>query len=87
MVTEEYWQVWSYSTGIRQVNLTSMTIYMNYTPPYTRNSTHKTNATFTWSRDIGTNPLSLQPNTNSQPSQVITSINGTHPIVTAGVTV
>jgi hypothetical protein len=91
VVSEEYWQIWNYTTEVKIVNLTSMTVYItrlpNVTTTYTINNTYTVNATQTFSRTIGYNPLRLEANIIPGPTETAHINEGTDPIIIAGVTV
>ena len=89
-VSEDWWQMTTFSTGQSVINLTSITTYItpfkNGTVTNIVTNVYLTNGTFSWPITGGVNPISDYINGAPGPSQVATELTGTA-VVTGGVTV
>lgn len=89
-VSEDWWNMTTFSTGQAVINLTSITVFV--TPflngTVTRNVTnvYLTNGTFSWPFTGGVNPITDYVNGALPPSQVTEVLSGSA-VVTGGVTV
>ena len=89
-VTQEYWNLTTYSTGQAVINLTSITTFITPFPNGTITNivtnVYSTNGTFSWPFTGGVNPISDYANGAKPPMQTSEILSGTA-IVTGGVTV
>ncbi|KAH7310074.1 hypothetical protein BKA65DRAFT_169698 [Rhexocercosporidium sp. MPI-PUGE-AT-0058] len=89
-VSEQWWDQTSLSSTVQEVNLTSYITYYTNLPNITTSRTETlvlpTNASFTFTYQVGINPLTGYTNTAPGPTEVEQKLEGTA-IMTAGVVV
>ncbi|KAG4432284.1 hypothetical protein IFR05_012232 [Cadophora sp. M221] len=89
-VSEQWWAKTSLSSTIQQVNLTSYITYYTNLPNITTSRTETlvlpTNASFTFTYQVGGNPLTGYTNTAPGPTEVTQKLEGTA-LTTAGVAI
>jgi hypothetical protein len=89
-VSEDWWDLTTFSTGQAVINLTSITTlitpYKNGTVINIVTNVYSTNGTFSWPFTGGVNPISDYPNGATSPTEVHQMLTGTATVV-GGVTV
>jgi hypothetical protein len=89
-VSEDFWEITNYSTTAFVVNLTSLITYVTQLPNLTttryETKVYTTNASFTFTHEVGRNPLGLFTNDAPEPTEAINRLNGTA-IETGGIVV
>jgi hypothetical protein len=88
-VTEEWFDITSYSTTHNVVNLTSITTFITPYPNTTKSrletNVYTTNATFNFTIPIGINPITIMTNDAPGPAETThKNVNGTA-VITGGI--
>lgn len=88
-VSEEWWNMTTFSIGINPINLTSITVFvtpfLNGTVTNNVTNVYSTNGTFSWPVTGGVNPITDYVNGAPGPSEATKELSGTA-VVTGGIT-